>query len=155
MANATLLLPYQHNEADMWIELGLTDLPAEASTAVTAEQVRHLLRAQGWPVSESVREHEGAPIISFSAQQRADGAWPPFTEIDVWPDFVSVRHGGYACWLLAVNASATHGALVAWDEGGSGPVLCTPTTTYEQFSQAFDYEGDVGRDAAWSLPTGG
>lgn len=136
----------------MWAELGLTDLPASASAAVTAEQVRQLLHEQEWTLSEHTEEHDGAPVTLFSAARRADGAWPPFSEIEVRPSHVSVRHGGYACWLLAVDAAATSGPLVAWDEGGAGPVLCTPTTTYEEFTRAFGYEGDVQRDARWLLP---
>ena len=130
----------------MWTELGLTDLPAEASAAVTVEQVRQLLHAQGWPLSEHQDDHDGTSITSFSAERRTDGTWPPFSEIDVWPSHVSVRHGGYACWVLAVGASATCGPLVAWDEGGAGPVLCTPTTTYAQFARAFGHRGDAERD---------
>ncbi|HEU0103254.1 MAG TPA: hypothetical protein VFR07_13130 [Mycobacteriales bacterium] len=152
MANWTVVLPYTHELATWWTELGLTDLPAQESAAVTAEQVRQLLHAQGWLPSEHTYEHEGIPITSFYAQRRADGAWPPFSEIDVWPDSLSVRHGGYACWVLAVGASGTCGALIAWDEGGAGPVLCTPTTSYEQFSRAFGHPSDVERASAWSLP---
>lgn len=152
MASWTIVLPCRPDEAQMWTELGLTDLPEDASAPASVEQVRQLLQAQGWLFDEETDEHDGEPILSFWARRRADGAWPPFSCIDVWPDHFSVRHGGYTCWLLAVGASATCGPLVAWAESGAGPVLCTPATTYEQFASAFGYEGDAERDGAWALP---
>lgn len=151
MANWTLVLPYRPGEAQLWTELGLTDLPADPSAAVPAAQVRQLLHAQGWLLSEDTAEREGSAVTTFFAQRRPDGAWPPFFEVAVGPTHASVRHGGYACWLIAVAASATCGPQVAWDEGGAGPVLCTPATTYEQFTRAFGHEGDLERDAMWSL----
>ncbi len=92
---------------------------------------------------------KGAPITSFSPQLR-DGAWPPFSKIDVWPDFVSVRHGGYAAYAVTVLGSQVCGPLVALDGSGAGLAVVTADTTYEEFSRAFGFDGDEERDSAWT-----
>ena len=145
MANSTLVFPPRPEDHEWLAEIGLTGLPPVASSPVRPEQVRHVLDELGWSYSEG----SGEEITHFSCELR-DGAWPPFTEITVFTEMTGVRHGGYAAFVVDVHASRSNGPLVAWDEGGAGPVLVTPALTYEEFAAGFGYPGDLERDAAWS-----
>lgn len=154
MANSTLVFPARPEDHGWLAEIGLTGLSPVASSPVRPEQVRHVLDELGWSYSEgserwSPLEGPAEEVTHFSCELR-DGAWPPFTEITVFVDITGVRHGGYAAFVVAVHASRSNGPLVAWDEGGAGPVLVTPALTYEEFAAGFGYPGDLERDAAWS-----
>lgn len=154
MANWVYVFTYRP-ELEQWVtEAGTTDVPAGPSDPVPVALLRQAILRAGWTFSETAGGDDSKEVARFSSARRADGASPPFTSIDVWPDFFSVRHGGYACWVLAVVAAAACGPQVAMHDSGTEPVVCTEAMTYEQWGRAFGYEADVVADAAWYLPPG-
>lgn len=151
MAEGAVILPFSHDpELLAWLrESGVPDLPVVAGLPLAPADVRQILDDSDWPYREAEREHEGSRITNFTCERRGD-AWPPFTEVDVWPDFVAVRHGGYPAYVIAVGAAARVGPQVVTHDSGGGPAVVTAETTYEQFSRASGYQGDLHRDSAWS-----
>lgn len=136
MANWTVIWPAGAADAEWLEDLEPAALPPVRGTPVAPDQVRAALTDLGWAFSETADEHDGVPVARFSAELR-DGVWPPFSEVEVWPDQLSVRQGGCAAYLLAVRACRTCGPLLALDMGGAGPVLVTPDLTWEKFASAF------------------